>query len=128
MVRTVVHTKGDQTADPYQAKLLKYVPAEVLGGFIPLAQLADGLDKDVVVWGVGIVGLLATPPLTWLCGRAVAEMQLRDRSARTEEDTMWARFVSELREVNATARVLLVPYATRPTKWRRFLSSKKESG
>ncbi len=75
MNRTIVHAGGKREEpdkdDPYREKLLKYVPAEVLGAFIPLMVAAaaafDEGDRwhDRVLWigliagAIGTVGYLA---------------------------------------------------------------------
>lgn len=58
MIRTVV--SGDpEYEDRYAAKLVKYIPAEVLAAFIPLVALADTISsgsRDVWIWltiGIG---------------------------------------------------------------------------
>lgn len=58
MIRTVV--SGDpEYEDRYTAKLVKYIPAEVLAAFIPLVALADKISsgsKDAWIWmtiGIG---------------------------------------------------------------------------
>lgn len=64
MVRTVV--SSDAYEDRYAAKLVKYIPVEVLAAFIPLVALADKVNtgrnpSEVWIWvtiGIGFFAVL----------------------------------------------------------------------
>jgi hypothetical protein len=53
--------RGSTPEDTYQQKLVKYVPAEVLSGFLPLMVAAKQAGRTGLQWFVLAAGLLATP-------------------------------------------------------------------
>ncbi len=48
-----------ETGDPYTEKVAKYVPAEVLGFFLPATVLAN--NNNILLLACFIVGLIGTP-------------------------------------------------------------------
>jgi hypothetical protein len=67
----------DALADGYVEKLLKYVPAEVIAFFAPIASLVE--KQTALLVASGIVGLVATPLYIKLYSR-----NLRRRSKGTQ--------------------------------------------
>lgn len=70
MRRSIVHKADTGSTDKYQDKLLKYVPAEVLGAFVGLAALAEAAAGELdgqqggPTWPIILVfalGVIATP-------------------------------------------------------------------
>jgi hypothetical protein len=76
--RTVVHPvvvrgAGGEPAggDPLGERLIKYVPAETLAFFVPVAATV-GADRDALLVAVLAVGLVGTVGYLWLAGQKAA--------------------------------------------------------
>jgi hypothetical protein len=67
------------TVDDYIGRLLKYVPTEIIGVYLLVqslaASLADGTLKTIVIWGLYVLGIIATP--FYLHQRQHVEKQLQ---------------------------------------------------
>src|SRR6266850_2593168 len=59
--------KDEKAADGYAEKLVKYIPAEVVAFFAPLATLAQ--DRSGLLIALALVGLIATPAYLWQSSR-----------------------------------------------------------
>lgn len=73
VVRGADGARGTASDEPdgYVDKLVKYVPAEVLGGFVPLSALAAGTGHDSAVWVAAAAGLIGTPAYLAIQSRRV---------------------------------------------------------
>lgn len=56
-------TRAEGGTDGYLEKLVKYVPAEVVAFFAPIASLVE--NQRPLLIASGVVGLLATPAYLW---------------------------------------------------------------
>lgn len=68
-------------ADGYLDKLVKYVPAEIVAGYLAAdGILRSSLDTDAEVerwlWGCLVVGLILTPLYLWRVTKVAAAVQL----------------------------------------------------
>ena len=67
---------GESNEDQAIGRLVKYIPAEIISGYMLLAGLIDGASQTSslrmpTAWGLFILGLILTPVYLWRIGRPV---------------------------------------------------------
>jgi hypothetical protein len=65
---------GDSPADNAINRLLKYIPAEIISGYMVFAGIVDAASKESALrrpaaWGIFFLGLALTPIYLWKVGR-----------------------------------------------------------
>lgn len=73
IVQPKIQEEEIHPGDPYVDRLTKFIPAEIIAFFAPLAALVAGRTSLLIA--AGVIGLLATPAYLWITARKLEEQQ-----------------------------------------------------